>query len=321
MKNSIRLLLILKYLLDHTDKTHAATVWEMNESLKPHQLDCDRRTIYDYITELREIGYPIECIHSTQNRYYIKRREFSLPEVKLLVDAVQSSRFIPQEKSRELVEKLAGLIGEHQSEILKRQLYVESRFKTDNFDVIETVENVHQAIAANKKVAFQYFDYNLQKEKILKFDGWKYKLSPYVLVWNNDQYYLVGYFEKYEKVTKFRLDRITNLEILAEERISQPEHFSVVDFFEKEFSMLAGEHCKVELLCENKLIGSLIDKFGTDFQVETVDEEHFKATVKVARSGTFYGWVLASRGAMKIASPESAKIDLKRLVSIYQEQI
>lgn len=314
MKNSNRLLLILKFLLDHTDSEHAATVSEINESLKARQLDCDRRTIYDCIAELQEIGYSIECVHSTQNRYFIKQREFSLPEVKLLVDAVQSSRFIPQEKSKELVEKLAGLIGEHQGEILKRQLYVESRYKTDNCDIIETVEKVHQAIAANKKVEFQYFDYNLQKEKVLKYDGWKYKLSPYVLIWNNDQYYLVGYFEKYKKVTKFRLDRITNLEILDEEGIPQPDDFSTADFFDKEFSMLAGEHCKVELLCENKLMGSLIDKFGADFETDAVDEDHFKATVDVALSGTFYGWVFASRGAMRIIAPQEA-------VDVFQETI
>lgn len=318
MKNSNRLVFILKYLLEHTDEDHYATISDINEFLRLQQLDGDRETIAACVCELKEIGYQIECIHSTQNRYYIKQRDFSLPEVKLLVDAVQSSRFIPQEKSRELVEKLAGLRGEHQSDILKRQLYVESRFKTDNLDIIETVEKVHQAIAANKKVVFQYFDYNLQKEKILKFDGWQYKLSPYVLVWNNDQYYLVGYFEKYEKITKFRLDRITNLEILEEEVIPQPNDFSIADFFEKEFSMLAGEHCKVELLCENKLMGSLIDKFGTDFQVEAVDEDHFKVSVEVALGGTFYGWVFASRGAMRITAPEEAVIGFDNLLSSYK---
>lgn len=318
MKNSNRLVFILKYLLEHTDEDHYATISDINEFLRIQQLDGDRETIAACVCELQEIGYQIECIHSTQNRYYIIQRDFSLPEVKLLVDAVQSSRFIPQEKSRELVEKLAGLRGVHQSDILKRQLYVESRFKTDNLDIIETVEKVHQAIAANKKVAFQYFDYNLQKEKILKFDGWQYKLSPYVLVWNNDQYYLVGYFEKYKKITKFRLVRITNLEVLEEEVVPQPKDFSIADFFEKEFSMLSGDHCKVELLCENKLIGSLIDKFGTDFQVESVDEDHFKATVEVALSGIFFGWVLASKSAMKIVSPESAVVEFNRIIELYK---
>ena len=185
-------------------------------------------------------------------------------------------------------------------------------------DVIETVEKVHQAIAANKKVAFQYFDYNLQKEKVLKFDGWQYKLSPYILVWNNDQYYLVGYFEKYKKVTKFCLDRITCLEILEEERIPQRDDFTVADYFEKEFSMLAGEHVKVELLCQNHLMSSMIDKFGSDLETEIVDDDHFKALVEVALSGTFYGWVFASRGAMKIIAPEKAKNRFDTLVSLYK---
>ncbi len=317
MKNSNRLLFILKFLLDQTDENHYVTIADINEHLKEHQLDGDRETISDCISELKALGYKIECIHSTQNRYYIKQRDFSLPEVKLLVDAVQSSRFIPQANSKELVEKLAGLMGEYQGDILKRQLYVDSRFKTDNGDLIETVERIHQAIASNKKVVFRYFDFDPQKGKILKHDGYQYKLSPYVLVWNNDQYYLVGYFEKYEKITKFRLDRITEIEILEEERIPQPLDFSVSDFFEKEFSMLAGKHCKVELICENNLMSSMIDKFGTDFQSEIVDEEHFKATVEVALSGTFYGWVFASKGAMKIVAPEEVLLEFNDIMSLY----
>lgn len=317
MKNSNRLLLILKFLLDQTDENHFVTIADINDYLRKHQLDGDRGTISDCIGDLQAIGYQIECVHSTQNRYYIKNRDFSLPEVKLLVDAVQSSRFIPQEKSQELVEKLAGLMGEYKGDIIKRQLYVESRFKTDNFNVIETVELVNQAISSNKKIAFQYYDYNLSKEKVLRYDGWKYVLSPYVLIWNNDQYYLVGLFEKYGSISKYRLDRITNLEILEDERIPQPEGFSVAEFFEKEFSMFAGEHVTVELLCENKLMGSLIDKFGTAFETEVVDEEHFKASVEVALSGTFFGWVFASRGAMRIVAPEEAVQQFNDLLAIY----
>ena len=143
------------------------------------------------------------------------------------------------------------------------------------------------------------------------------KLSPFVLIWNNDQYYVVGDCEKHGKITKYRLDRVANLEIIAEERVESPADFSVSDYFSKEFSMLAGEHCTVELICENKLINSLIDKFGTDFSMETVDDQHFKAKVDVALSGTFYGWVFASCGAMKIVSPAIAVDGFNAIIESY----
>lgn len=317
MKNSNRLLLILKFLLEHTDENHHVTVSDINTYLQEHQLIGDRRTIYDCISELKEIGYDIECIHSTQNHYFIKKRDFALPEIKMLVDAVQSSRFIPQEESQLLIEKLASLTGEYKKDILKRQLYIENRFKTDNSCIVEIVEKIHEAIASNKKIVFQYFDYNVQKEKVLRHDGLQYKLSPFVLIWNNDQYYVVGDCEKHGKITKYRLDRVANLEIIAEERVESPADFSVSDYFSKEFSMLAGEHCTVELICENKLINSLIDKFGTDFSMETVDDQHFKAKVDVALSGTFYGWVFASCGAMKIVSPAIAVDGFNAIIESY----
>ena len=317
MKNSTRLLLILKCLLEQTDESHTLTIAEINDCLAEHELFGDRKTIRECIGELQAVGYDIKCIRKTQNHYYINQRDFSLAEVKLLVDAVQSSRFIPQDKSHELVEKLAGLVGEHKGEILKRQLYIGSRTKADNDDISEMVEQLHQAITDEKKIAFQYFEYNPQKEKILKHGGERYVFTPYVMIWNNDQYYVVGYSDKHQVITKFRVDRMTSLEILNEARFSRPEYFDVSEYFEKEFSMLHGETCDVELLCANQLMGSIIDKFGTKVKTEVIDQEHFKATVNVELSGTFYGWVFASMGAMKILSPQKVACKITEISNYY----
>ena len=317
MKNSTRLLLILKCLLEQTDESHTLTIAEINDCLAEHELFGDRKTIRECIGELQAVGYDIRCIRKTQNHYYINQRDFSLAEVKLLVDAVQSSRFIPQDKSHELVEKLAGLVGEHKGEILKRQLYIGSRTKADNDDISEMVEQIHQAITDEKKIAFQYFEYNPKKEKVLRHGGEIYMFSPYVLIWNNDQYYVVGYSDKRQTITKFRVDRMTSLEILNDGNISKPDDFDVSSYFEKEFSMLHGESSEVELLCENQLMGSIVDKFGTKVRTEVVDQEHFKAIVNVELSGTFYGWVFASMGAMKILSPQEALDAFEKALTQY----
>lgn len=317
MKNNSRVLLILKYLLERTDENHYVTIADINDFLAEHNLIGDRKTITDCIQELQAVGYDIQCVRSTQNRYYINKRDFSLAEVKLLVDAIQSSHFIPTGESQKMIEKLAGLVGEHKGEILKRHLYIESRAKADTLGLTQIVEIIHEAKTREQKISFQYFDYNPKKEKVLRYDGWTYSLSPYVLVWNNDQYYIVGYSDKYQDIVKYRLDRMTSLEILEESSTQKPPDFDVSAFFDKEFSMLQGETTTVELLCENKLMGSIIDKFGKDVHTEIVDADHFKVTTEVSLSANFYGWVFASSGAMRIIAPENAVKRFKEIVQKY----
>lgn len=319
MKNSNRLLLILRYLTEQTDEKHLATIANINDFLKQYDLDANRETISDCIKELQEVGYDILCVRSTQNQYYMHERTFSLAEIKMLVDAVQSSRFISEEQSFELVSKLASLVGSHKGEILKRQLYIESRAKTDNTFIMEYVDKIHKAITDNKKIKFKYFDYSPSKEKRLRFDGYTYTLSPCVLLWNNDMYYVVGIYKDKANITKFRIDRMCDLEISEEQGAELPQDFDMSEFFEREFSMMNGALCRVELLCENKLMSSIIDKFGSDVQTEIVDEEHFKSIVDVNLSGNFYGWIIASSGKMRIIAPGGAVDEFNKIVSIYAQ--
>ena len=317
MKNNKRSLFILKYLTKQTDEKHLATITNINEYLRQYDLDANRETISDCIKELQEVGYDIFCVRSTQNQYYMRERPFSLAEVKLLVDAVQSSRFISEEQSLELVSKLADLVGSHKGEILKRHLYIESRAKTDNTGIMEYVDKIHQAITENRKIKFKYFEYNANKEKVLRYDGYTYTLSPCVLVWNNDMYYVVGIYKDKEDFAKFRIDRMCELIVTDEQGAELRADLDMSDFFEKEFSMMNGETCEVELLCENKLMSSIIDKFGDDVKTESVDEAHFKAIVDVDLSGNFYGWVFASKGKMRIIAPERVKDEFQSIVDAY----
>lgn len=317
MKNNKRSLFILKFLTEQTDEKHLATISNINEYLRQYDLDANRETISDCIKELQDVGYDIFCVRSTQNQYYMRERPFSLAEVKLLVDAVQSSRFISEEQSLELVSKLADLVGSHKGEILKRHLYIESRAKTDNAGIMEYVDKIHQAITENRKIKFKYFEYNANKEKVLRYDGYTYTLSPCVLVWNNDMYYVVGIYKDKEGFAKFRIDRMCELIVTDEQGAELRADLDMSDFFEKEFSMMNGETCEVELLCENKLMSSIIDKFGDDVKTEIVDETHFKVIVDVDLSGNFFGWVFASKGKMRIIAPERVKDEFQSIVDAY----
>ena len=317
MKNNKRSLFILKFLTEQTDENHLATITNINEYLRQYDLDANRETLSDCIKELQEVGYGIFCVRSTQNQYYMRERRFNLAEIKLLVDAVQSSRFISEEQSLELVSKLADLISSHKRDILKRHLYIESRAKTDHSGIIEYVDKIHQAITENRKIKFKYFEYNANKEKVLRYDGYTYSLSPCVLVWNNDMYYVVGIYKDKEGFAKFRIDRMCELEITDEQGSDLPTNLDMSDFFEKEFSMMNGETCEVELLCENKLMSSIVDKFGMDVKTEIVDNEHFKAIVDVNLSGNFYGWVFASKGKMQILAPDRARDEFQGVVDKY----
>ena len=317
MKNNKRSLFILKFLTEQTDEKHLATITNINEYLRQYDLDANRETISDCIKELQDVGYDIFCVRSTQNQYYMRERPFSLAEVKLLVDAVQSSRFISEEQSLELVSKLADLVGSHKGEILKRHLYIEIRAKTDNAGIMEYVDKIHQAITENRKIKFKYFEYNANKEKVLRYDGYTYTLSPCVLVWNNDMYYVVGIYKDKEDFAKFRIDRMCELIVTDEQGAELRADLDMSDFFEKEFSMMNGETCEVELLCENKLMSSIIDKFGDDVKTEIVDETHFKVIVDVDLSGNFFGWVFASKGKMQIITPERVKDEFQSIVDTY----
>lgn len=317
MKNYNRSLLVLKYLHDKTDEDHLVTIKDINDCLKEDQLDADRETVADCIKELQETGYDIVCVRSTQNRYYMRSRPFTLAEVKLLVDAVQSSRFISEQQSREIVEKLSTLVGSYKADILKRYLYIGSRVKPENPNITEYIETIHSAVTQNKKITFRYFDYNAEKQKSLRRDGRLYHLSPFDLIWNNDMYYVVGVGNHNDMLLKYRLDRMQELELSDEERREVPEGYNIADFFEKEFSMMTGNISTVELLCENKLMGSIIDKFGADVQTEVIDLEHFKATVSVELSGVFFGWVIASQGTMRIVGPEDVVSRFQSLIRSY----
>ncbi len=301
-----RILLILKYLWEQSDESHTVSIADLSKYLLENGVSADRKTIGKNINMLIEFGIDIVKIRKTQNQYFIGTRHFEAPEVKLLIDAVQSSRFITKRKSKDLINKLSAFVAPNQASVLKRHLYVDSRNKTNNEAVYITTDRIQEAIIEKKKILFQYFDYGVDGKPALRRDGEKYLVSPYDLIWSSDTYYLAGLHETKGIAAKFRIDRIKNLELTEEKAVPKPKGYSVAEFFSHEFSMMDGEDCKVTLLCENALMNSIVDRFGRKISPVVVDDKHFTVTVTVDLSSLFYSWVFASEGKMKIVYPDKA---------------
>lgn len=314
--NKPRILYILKLLYENTDEDNPVSTVDIINYLAGLGISAHRKTIAVDIEVLQEFGFDIVIIKSTQNKYFIGNRRFELPELKLLIDAVESSKFITTKKSEELVAKLASLASKNQAVSLNRQLYIEKRIKPENEAIYYIVDTIHNAINAQKQIAFQYYEYTQTKQKVLKHDGYVYNLSPYALFWNDDHYYVIGYCPKHEKVSTFRVDRMVKPSILEANAIPQPNEFYAADFSKKVFEMFDGEPVQVELKCTNDLMNVIIDRFGESVNTEVLDEEHFKVTVEVSASPTFYGWVFQFAGNMSILSPQNIQDEYKRIARL-----
>ena len=311
-----RTLFILRHLWTTSDESHPITLEKLKDYLETCGLSRpDSRTLKNDIAQLIEFGVDIVVDRRVQNQYFIASRHFDTAEIKLLIDAVQSSRFITPKKSKALIAKLAIFVDPGQKQLLKRQLYIDQRAKASNEAVLRIVDHLHTAITEKKKVTFRYFDYTPEKKKVHRHNGQSYIVSPYAMLWNNDLYYMVGYSDAKDLVATYRVDRIDKLEVMDVPARKRPPDFSVAGYCTQAFSMYSGKECQVELLCENELMGSIIDRFGPDVRTEVVDGEHFKVTASVALSGNFYGWIFASQGRMKILSPEKAASDFSGILS------
>ena len=320
MRKPNRTLWVFKYLWEYTDDQHPATLADIIAFLETQGITVkDYRAIQADIADLTAMGIDIVEDRSRHYEYSIGTRHFEVPEVKLLVDAVQSSRFISQKKSKALIKKLSSFVGPQDAGIIKRQLYVEQRFKATNEGIMRIVDSVQDAIAAKTKVTFQYYDYSPQKKKVARHDGAYYVVSPYSLIWNGDNYYMVGHSEEKDKIQKFRVDRIDHLSVVDEPRVKPPRDYSVGDFFSQEFSMMSGKETDVELLVENNLMNNIIDHFGERVTTEVVDEGHFKVHVTVGLSPTFYGWLFASKGKIKILNPKEAQDEFYYIIDSYSD--
>ena len=320
-----RTLLIFKYLWETTDESHPVSLADISAFLKQHGITADPRTLRKDIEQLTEFSVDIvkdrrvQNLYHVENPYHVASRHFEAPEVKLLIDAVQSARFITPRKSKALVKRLSFFVAPGDTALLKRHLYIDSRSKATNESIYLNVDRIQTAITERKKIFFCYFDYSPSKDRVLRHGGQVYSVSPFAMLWNNDTYYLVGFHDHRQQIAKFRVDRIVQMEVTDETAVRKPKDFDVSEFFTQEFSMLNGEECTVTLLCENILMNSIIDRFGEAVPVQIVDADHFSALVTVDLSSNFYGWVFASAGKMKISEPQEAVEGFQKMLESFHE--
>lgn len=310
MPTKDRLLVLLKTLEEKTDDETWLTTADIRGILEKEGLECSIRTLRRDVKCLRECGYDISVLETDgkYTKYAYTGREWSAPEVQILVDAVSSAQFIPQKRSEELIRKLALTAGPSHEDKLVPEILVSEHVKAKNRNMIYSVQAIRRAMEEDRKISFRYLRYNMEKKQIPKHQGTKdehYIISPYATVWNNDRYYLVGWSDRREKVTVFRIDRMEVPTILKKTRVPEPDTFDVRDYTDKVFRMYGGPEENVVLRCKTEILDQVIDRFGEQPEIkEDPDGETFQVIVPVSLSTTFYAWVFQYVGKMKILAPE-----------------
>ena len=307
---------LAQILYERTDEDHSLTTAELMEILeKEYGIKTHRQRIPADVEVLRSFGMEIQEIMSSQKRYNLISREYDIAEIKLLIDAVESSKFITKKKSEELVAKLSKMAGRNQAENLKRNIAAEDRIKYDNESIYLIIDGINEAINAGKQIAFLYFKYDVRKEPRLRNDGKPWVFSPHKLVWNGDFYYMVGVFDTGKRVGTFRVDRIMRRpDILEADALPFPADFDFDKYLQTSFRMYGTKFTMVDLICKNDVMDAILDKFGKDVTTYCYDMENFRTEVDVVPSNVFYSWVFGFGGDVVINGPANVKEEYKQLV-------
>ena len=325
MPTKDRLLLLLKTLQEKTDDETWLTTADIRGALEKEGHKCSIRTLRRDVKALHDCGYDI-AVRETDGqptKYAYLDREWSKPELQILVDAVCAAQFIPQPRSEELIRKLSGMAGPSHTEELVPEIMVSEHVKAKNRNMIYSVQAIRRAIEKNKKITFRYLKYTPDKQQVPRHAGTpeeQYVVSPYATVWNDDRYYLVGWSDKRNKVAVFRIDRMEVPKLLNNKRVPPPDTFDVRDYTDKVFRMYGGKEETVTLNCSMEILDQVIDRFGDGIEIRMTDSENnsesntgsadntgndtFTVTVPVSLSTTFYAWVFQYVGKMSIAAPE-----------------
>ena len=316
----LKILYILKYLMEESDAEHPLSTKSILEKLNTVGITAERKSVYDDIAALQRFGVAVEHTREFGGGYYITERNFELPELKLLVDAVQSSKFITKQKSGTLIKKLESLTNVHDAAKLNRQVYMSNRIKTMNESIYYNVDIIHTAIIENVQITFKYFDWTPKKEKLFRHDGSTYRVSPWALCWEDENYYMVAYDAKADMVKHFRVDKMARLSFtdFAREGAYQFKNFDLAQYSKQVFGMFRGEIETITIKCDNSLAGVIIDRFGEDVSLFS-KEDHFLASVNVMVSNNFLSWVLQFGRKMQIVSPDSVKNKMMELLKEAEE--
>ncbi|MBQ1317919.1 MAG: WYL domain-containing protein [Lachnospiraceae bacterium] len=319
----LKMLYLVKLFSEETDDSHFLTMPEIIEKLAACGVNADRKTLYQDFEELRHFGLDIIAEKEGRNcYYYLGGRDFELPELKLLVDSVQSAKFITDKKSKELIKKLEGLASRYEGRQLNREVVISGRVKTMNESIYYNVDKLHTAIAKDCRIRFQYFQWNLNKEMQLRRDGAFYVVSPWGLLWDDENYYLVGYDASDGLIKHYRVDKMLRITVLNERREGREQFraFDLPRYSASLFGMYAGEETRVTIEAKNDKAGILIDRFGKDIFIMPVDDTHFRTVVNVAVSRQFLGWIMALGDGIRIVAPDTVVEKMREEIQRLSEQ-
>ncbi|NBI65516.1 WYL domain-containing protein [Pseudoflavonifractor sp. 60] len=318
-----KLLHLHHMLLRQTDEDHPLTVAQLIEGLARQDIKAERKSIYDDLEALRLFGLDVQCRKGKTPGWFVGEREFELPEVKLLMDAVQSSRFITQKKSDVLIRKLENLASVHQASQLQRQVYVSGRIKVMNESIYYNVDKLHAAIAGQKAITFKYFDYDISRKKVFRQEGKRYVVSPYGLIWNSENYYMVAFDHNHQEMRHYRVDKMAEIVVTSLNREGRDQYpdFHLAEYGQKHFGMYRGQEMKVTLRGRRDKASLVWDRFGQDVIMVPDGEEHFTVTLPVVISPQFFGWLLGLDGSITLAGPKEAVAAYRRRLSATLEAL
>lgn len=322
-------LLLQRILLERTDEDHGLTVPELIALLEEEGVAAERKSVYSDLQTLADFGLDIvKRKESGKVVYYVGARTFELPELKLLVDAVQSSRFITHKKSNQLIQKVEGFASRYQAQQLQRQVFVANRVKTMNESIYINVDKIYEAIAANRRITYRYLDWAFRDgaaggyEKQFRRQGKTYRISPWSLCWADERYYMIGFDSEAGLIKHYRVDKMLSIALTDEPRDGQEhfEHFDMAVYTRQVFGMFGGNEQTVTLRFENRLLGVVLDRFGEDVPIRREDADTFQVRVRVAVSPQFLSWVFSFGGGARIVSPAAVADTMREQLASVMKQ-
>ena len=321
----LKLYYLSRIMTEKTDDEHALTMVQIKDYLEGYGVTADRKSLYDDLEALRVLGIDIIGEQYNRNYYYhVGKKQFEIAELKLLVDAIQSSKFITEKKSNELIKKLTGLASDYEASQLKRQVVVQGRIKTMNESIYYIVDDIHNAITNNRRIRFEYLKWNVQKKMERRKDK-NYEVSPWALTWDDENYYLIAYDSEAGKIKHYRVDKMRDIELVDEKREGRDrfKEFDMAAYARMNFGMFGGEATRVKLRFHEDMVGVLLDRFGKDIRIIPADENSWYVTeVEVALSDQFLGWIFSLGTKVKIIGPENVverfRSEILEMANMYQ---
>lgn len=303
----LKLPYLMKIMLEKTDERHGLTMQQIIDELSLYDIAAERKSIYADFEDMASFGIEVLCDRQGRDHlYHVAGREFELPELKLLIDAVQSSKFITEKKSRQLINKVKTLASENEADELQRQVYVSGRIKTMNESIYYNVDDIHNAINTDRKIRFKYYKWNITKRLVARHGGDYFYVSPWALSWDDENYYMIAFDDLSQKMRHYRVDKMGQIDVLDEKREGQSlfKNFDMASYSKMNFGMYMGEIKKVAIEFPDEMCGVFIDRFGKDISFHKAGTGRSRLLVDVAVSNQFFGWIMSLGPDVKITGPD-----------------